>query len=151
MKKTLILLLASVALAGCLPQTKPAGGGEPQAEEETQPQGAEGGVETTLPLQAVEESGEEGTVILQEKDGYVTVKVSVADPGAIRPIQISNGTCATPEDLKYPLNDIIQGVSETTLGLPMSEFLGQGPMVLNVYKSPDESTVRTACADLSSP
>jgi hypothetical protein len=104
-----------------------------------------------MTLTAIGGSGEEGTVALQESDGYITVKVSLADPNAVRPVHILNGTCGNPGDLKYPLNDVIQGVSETTLGLPISGFLAQGPMALTVYKSPTESSVPTACADFPSP
>jgi hypothetical protein len=92
---------------------------------------------------------QKGTAILEEKDGKVVVTVSV-EPGTkvAQPAHIHSGACPTPGDVVYPLSNVVDGKSTTTLDVTMADLKAQMPLVINVHKSQAEAKVYTACGDL---
>lgn len=103
-------------------------------------------------LQSQNNSGISGVAKLKEENGKVKVslKISGGTVGIAEPAHIHVGACPNPGAVKYPLNFVINGKSETSienknLALLKSEL----PLAINVHKSTTESNVYVACGDLS--
>lgn len=105
----------------------------------------------TLDLRELNGSGVNGTVTLTETDeGSTLVEVDVDPAGhPSMPAHIHPGTCdeLVPQP-KYPLENVVDGVSSTEVAAPLDELLSGG-QALNVHASNDEMDLYTACVDLS--
>ena len=104
----------------------------------------------TVPLAAQNDSGESGTATLTEADGKTTVSINltgVADDTP-QPAHIHTGACPTPGDVVYPLTDLVSGVSETILDVPLATLKRSLPLAINVHKSADEASFYVSCGDL---
>lgn len=104
----------------------------------------------TVPLAAQNDSDESGTATLTEIDGKTTVSINLT--GVIddtpQPAHIHTGACPTPGDVAYPLTDLVAGVSETVLDVPLATLKSSLPLAINVHKSADEASVYVSCGDL---
>jgi len=103
-------------------------------------------------------SGLSGTATLSEynENGNKSVKVSLkletSVAGALdsaKPAHIHLGSCPDVGGVKYPLNSVVNGKSETTLNVSLAELKSGLPLAINVHKSIAEINVYTACANLS--
>lgn len=96
-------------------------------------------------------SGEYGNATLNEVNGKVVVKLDVknAPRGVMQPAHIHMGTCIALGGVKYPLKNVVNGVSETTLNVSMKELKKQGPISINVHKSTSQSNVYVACGNVN--
>jgi hypothetical protein len=66
-----------------------------------------------------------------------------------QPAHIHLGSCPTPGAVKYPLTDVIDGVSVTNLEVTWDEMMASGEkLAINVHKSAQEVSVYTACGDI---
>lgn len=101
-------------------------------------------------LSAQNNSNESGTATLKETDRKVVVSLSVTgEPkGAIQPAHIHLGSCPNPGAVKYPLTNVVDGKSETTLNVTMDQLRGELPLAINVHKSAAQSKVYVSCGDL---
>ncbi|MEP7166837.1 MAG: CHRD domain-containing protein [Candidatus Woesebacteria bacterium] len=154
-RRLLALGIASVVLAGCSSATQPAVE-QPTTDTTTPttdtmtPQVA---APVTVQLAAQNKSGQTGTATFEDLGGGKT-KVTLALTGgtftAAQPAHIHTGTCAKPGAVKYPLTDVVGGMSETTVDAPMSS-LWNGDLLVNVHKSAAQSTVYTACGEMKAP
>lgn len=101
-------------------------------------------------LSAQNNSGEAGTATLKETDGKVVVSLSVTGErkGAIQPAHIHLGSCPNPGAIKYPLANVVDGKSETTLNVTMDQLRGELPLAVNVHKSVAQSKVYVSCGNL---
>ena len=97
------------------------------------------------------DSGEEGTASLSEVDGKVKVMLSVtgAPQGHNQPVHVHEGTCADLKGVKYPLTNIVNGVSETMLDVSWDDFASGLPFAINAHKSADELGVYVSCGDIA--
>lgn len=104
----------------------------------------------TVTLSAQNSSQETGTTTLKETDGKVVVVLSVTgEPkGAIQPAHIHLGSCPNPGVVKYPLTNVIDGKSETTLNVTMDQLRSELPLAVNVHKSAAQSKIYVSCGDL---
>lgn len=104
----------------------------------------------TVPLSAQNDSGESGTATLTEADGKTTVSINLT--GVVddtpQPTHIHSGACPTPGDVVYPLTDLVSGVSETILDVPLATLKSSLPLAINVHKSADEASFYVSCGDL---
>lgn len=135
MTKTLALLLAALALAGCGSED----GGE-----------AGGSDQVTVELAEQNGSGQSGTATLSSAGaGMTTVAISLSDPPAEpQPAHIHPGSCADLDPTpKYPLDDVVDGSSETKVNAPLEELEGGG-LAINVHRSAAEVETYVACGDL---
>lgn len=137
MTKTLALLLAALALglSGC---------GSDDGE------GAGGSDEVTVELAEQNGSGQSGTATLSSAgEGVTTVAISLSDPPAEpQPAHIHPGSCADLDPTpKYPLDDVVEGSSETTVNAPLDELRGGG-LAINVHRSAAEVETYVACGDI---
>jgi hypothetical protein len=101
-------------------------------------------------MNALNGSGEHGTVALKPRGSRTVVEIHLIDaPASMQPAHIHAGSCArlnpTP---KYPLTPLVDGISETTVNEPISVLTGGG-LAVNVHKSASALKVYVACGDLS--
>jgi hypothetical protein len=116
----------------------------PEFQTETQPESM------TVNLLGQNDSGETGVATLTEKGGKVTVTLSMQGyPVDIpQPAHIHIGVCPDVGAVKYPLNNVDNGTSETTLDVTLAQLKSELPLGINVHKSGTEAGVFTACGDL---
>lgn len=106
----------------------------------------------TVKLNAMNGSAETGTMTLTPKgsETVVTLSMTPASKDA-QPAHFHDGTCEkyTPKP-RYPLKDVVDGKSTTTLDVPMAKLL-DGGMVVNVHKSKAEIATVNSCAVAAAP
>lgn len=95
-------------------------------------------------------SGEVGTATLTESDGKTMVKIEMkgSPMDTPQPAHIHIGSCPDVGAVAYPLTNLVNGMSETTLDVTLSELAAKQPLGINVHKSAAEAKVYTACGDL---
>ena len=104
-----------------------------------------------FPIAVQNGSGESGTVTLTPMGDKTRVDIAlVGAPGDTpQPVHVHPGSCAKLDPKpKYPLTSAIDGVSTTTLDVPMAQ-LTSGDFAVNVHKSTSEIAKYVACADLT--
>lgn len=119
--------------------------------------GAAGDTTTTsgtpaMTLQFTEQngSGVTGTADLSEESGETMVKLSLQNAPGPHPAHIHEGTCATLNPApKYPLADVTDGSSETTVSVTMAA-LSAMPHAINVHESAANLPKYVACVDIPS-
>lgn len=96
--------------------------------------------------------GQSGSAALTENaDGKLVVELTLTgetfpDP---QPAHIHSGACPMPGVVAYPLTNVVDGQSVTTLPLSWSELIASGaPLAINVHKSTAEASIYTACGDV---
>lgn len=116
--------------------------------EQTAPVGT---TEQTIMLLEQNQSDEYGTAVLTEENGKVVVTLSMtgAPSGVPQPAHIHTGVCPDVGAVVYPLTNVVNGTSETTLDVTLAELVEQQPLGLNVHKSVPEAKVYVSCGDLS--
>ncbi len=109
-----------------------------------------GGGPEEFDLEEQSDSGESGTVSLEEtEDGKLKVVLEVEDAiAASQPVHIHNGTCDNLGSIRYNLNNVVNGKSETTLNLTLAQLEAQLPLAANVHASAANMGTNVACADL---
>jgi hypothetical protein len=103
----------------------------------------------TIDLDEVDGSGVSGTAVLTEEDGQTTVEIELegAPEGGVHPVHIHAGTCDDLGDVVFPLNDIEEGVSESTVDASIDDILA-AEHAINVHLSADEMNVYVACGEI---
>ena len=99
-----------------------------------------------IPLAPLNGSGETGTATLRAQGSQTIVTVDLANGSSTKqPAHFHVGTCERyqPRPL-YPINDIVDGKSTTTLDIPI-EKLVDGTLILNVHKSYSDIATQAAC------
>ncbi len=96
-------------------------------------------------------SGQAGIATIIEKNGKVVVSLKLT--GALvdtsQPAHLHLGVCDDPGKVVYPLTNVVNGESETVLGVDMATFNQSLPLILNVHKSEQESDIYASCGLLS--
>ena len=96
--------------------------------------------------------GQSGTATLTPNaDGTLTVTLALSGGtfSAPQPSHIHLGSCPTPGGIKFDLDNVVNGKSETLINASWSELVAAGEkLALNVHKSGAESKVYTACGNL---
>lgn len=104
----------------------------------------------TVTMNAQNHSNENGTATLMQQGKNVVVTVSLTNaPKAAQPAHIHPGTCAnlTPAP-KYPLHDVVNGKSTTTLkNVSLSDLTG-GKFAVNVHKSANDLKTYVSCGNI---
>lgn len=112
--------------------------------------GGGGAAAKTVTLAALNGSGVSGTATLTDAGNgqtQVVIKVDAAGNAAM-PAHVHPGTCATIDPKpKYPLSDVKDGASTTTIAVPLAE-LTKTAFAVNLHKSADEIKTYTACGDI---
>lgn len=131
--------------------------GTPAADQETptplaSPTGTGGEDEVTIDLEEQEGSGFTGTVRFEADGDQTRVIIEADDMGddadTPRPAHIHAGTCDDFEQVpEFPLEDVVDGQSETTIDVELSELL-DGEYVVNVHRSDEASDEYIACGEI---
>jgi hypothetical protein len=106
----------------------------------------------TFKLAAVGASKQDGTATLEEVAGKVKVTIEVANASTTaEPAHIHMGKCALPGDVKYPLTNVVNGKSETTLPAEatMAKLMAMGDLSINLHKSATDLKTYMSCGDLN--
>lgn len=126
--------------------------GEQQEDDEEEEETAEAQAESrTVVLSEQNDSGQSGTVVLEEENGQTTVTLNVteAPEGVEQPAHIHVGTCATIGGIQFPLNSAVDGQSTTVLDMTLAEILDSSTQLsINVHQSVPEISTYVACGDL---
>ena len=118
-------------------------------EEVTEEIGAGEGETMTVVLSEQNDSGQSGTATLTEVDGQTNVLVELDVPSDVsQPAHIHSGACPDVGDVVYPLANVVDGVSETILGVDLATLMGELPLAINVHQSAEQISVYTSCGDL---
>jgi len=104
----------------------------------------------TIPLAALNGSGETGTAVLtQTPDGVQVVVTLKGGPAAAQPMHVHAGTCAkinaAPE---WPLTSVTDGKSTSVVkGVTIDQML-KTPYAINVHKSTSDLADYVACGNI---
>jgi hypothetical protein len=101
-------------------------------------------------LKAQNGSNENGTVALTPQGTKTLVVVSLTDApsGTPQPAHVHVGPCATLNPAPtYPLTPVVDGVSMSTLDVPIDK-LTAGTFAVNVHKSGTDIKTYVSCGDL---
>lgn len=103
----------------------------------------------TVNLDEVDGSGVSGTATLTETDGSTTVSIELegTPEGGVHPVHIHAGTCDDLGDVVFPLEDVVEGMSESTVEAGISDILA-AEHAINVHLSADEMNVYVACGNI---
>lgn len=107
---------------------------------------ADSGHSVVIPLGALNGSGENGTATLRPRGDKTIVTIVLSGGSDIeQPAHFHVGTCGhyQPRPL-YPLEDVVNGKSTTTLDVPLAKLTG-GDLIINVHKSYADIATQAAC------
>ncbi len=99
-----------------------------------------------VPLAALNGSAESGTATLRAQGAQTLVTIELANGSSQKqPAHFHVGTCDKyqPRPL-YPLKDVVNGVSTTTLDVPIEKLVG-GDLIVNIHKSYSDIATQAAC------
>lgn len=106
---------------------------------------------STVTMTAQNDSGQNGTVMLEDMGGGMTkVTVNISNGSTTpQPAHIHEGSCSNlnPKP-KWPLNNVVNGTSETMVDAPLSD-IATGGYAVNIHKSAAEASVYTSCGDIA--
>ena len=107
--------------------------------------------QVVVKLTQLNNSGESGTAVLEEKDGYVIVTLNVAGgkSGIAQPAHLHTNSCPGLGAIKYPLKNVVNGTSVTTLNLTLAQLKKELPLAVNVHESTDNIKNYVACGEIS--
>src|SRR3989344_3197707 len=103
-------------------------------------------------LAAQNDSTQTGTATLIDQNNNktkVVIEINNWKPGVAEPAHIHLGACPTPGAVKYPLNNVVNGRSESMVDKTLAELLKELPLAVNVHKSAAEASVYVACGDIT--
>jgi len=111
------------------------------------PQPAQTGVQVVLISQ--NNSGESGTALLEEKDGHLIVTLDLQGYGKeAQPAHIHAGNCSVLGPIEYPLTNVVNGRSITTLNTTINQLKQKLPLIVNVHESASKATNYVSCGEL---
>jgi hypothetical protein len=107
----------------------------------------------TIPIAALNGSGETGTAVLTQTPDGVKVDITLKGaPATAEPAHIHAGTCekinAQPE---WPLTSVTNGTSTSVVkGVTIDQML-KTPYAINVHKSTSDLATYVACGNIAAP
>ena len=146
------LAVVGLVVAACSAGSTPAPA-TPAAPSVAAPSAAASGaamMSANIPLATLNTSGVSGAAKIDEVEGgKVKVTIEVTPNGNLKmPAHIHIGQCgATLGDVKYPLNDVDNGKSETTVDVKFAD-LETGGFAINLHKSASDLKTYTACGNI---
>ena len=120
------------------------GGGAPQEKVSTPP------APITVILYSQNDSGQEGTATITDMAGRTHVRLIVGNYTAdvSQPAHIHTGSCSNLGGVDHPLNNVVNGSSETMLGESLGHITSGLPLAINVHKSAAEASTYVSCGDI---
>lgn len=110
------------------------------------PVSADSGRTVTVQLGALNGSNENGTATLRAAGQKTIVTIKLSGGSDIeQPAHFHAGTCDHYQPRpRYPLEDVVNGKSTTTLDVPIDKLTG-GDLIINVHKSYADIATQAAC------
>ena len=103
----------------------------------------------TVEMIQIGKSGQNGMATIKQEGEKTRVVINLEQSGnASEPAHIHYGVCPKPGAIKYALNDLVKGDSETLLNVPIEEIVASGSMAINVHKSVDDYATYVSCGDI---
>jgi hypothetical protein len=104
----------------------------------------------TIDLDEINGSGVSGTATLSEADGQTSVSIELdgTPEGGEHPAHIHSGTCDDLGDVVFPLENVVEGSSESTVEASIDDILA-ADHAINVHLSADEMDVYVACGEIT--
>ncbi len=95
-------------------------------------------------------SSELGTATLTEENGKTKVDLLLTGYAAniVQPAHIHVGACPGVGAVKYPLSNVVNGKSETTLNVTLSQLKSELPLAVNVHESSAKIGNFVSCGEL---
>jgi plastocyanin len=105
--------------------------------------------EVRVVLDQQNKSNEIGEATLSERLGKAHVVLVLNNaPTTAQPAHIHMGSCAKLGAVKYNLNPVTNGRSETDLEVSLAEVLSNQPIAVNVHKSTQQVNTYVSCGDV---
>jgi hypothetical protein len=106
--------------------------------------------EVEVPLNTQNNSNELGVATLQKVNGKLVVKINLKGQtdNTPQPAHIHLGSCPNVGVVKYPLNPVVNGSSETILDTTGDDLPKLLPLSINVHKSDSQMQTYVACGDI---
>lgn len=103
-----------------------------------------------IDLKEQNRSGLTGTATIAESGGKTKVLVILngQSVGTPMPVHIHVGSCPKPGAIKFPLNTLAAGASDTTLEVTVDQLKAMEPLAINIHKSAVDLASYVACGDL---
>jgi len=100
----------------------------------------------TVQLAAGRDGDQSGTATLTAKGNQtdVTLNIKPGAAGVAQPAHVHVGGCPVPDAVKYPLKDVVDGKSTTTLDVSFAQLL-TGGFAVNVHQSAADIGKYVAC------
>lgn len=107
--------------------------------------------EMTIKLDELNSSGESGEAKIKEENGKAIVTISLTGftKDIPQPAHIHTGDCPGLGAIKYPLTNVLNGSSATTLDVTLADLKQNLPLAINIHESAINVTSYTACGELS--
>lgn len=109
---------------------------------------------TTVPLEAQNKSGINGTAVLKDNGNgttTITIKLNNTEANSMHPGHLHEGTCkGTIPTIRYPLEDVMDGESKTTVKAPLARLLSE-QLYINLHPSHEKLFPVITCGDLNAP
>lgn len=105
----------------------------------------------TIKLDQLAASGQSGTAVFEPQGDKTKVTLSMVGKtyASPQPAHVHIGQCPKPGDVKYALNNVVAGKSETVIAVKFDDlFTTLLPLAVNVHESAEKASVYTACGDL---
>jgi hypothetical protein len=145
----LAIAIAIVALAACAPAPTPTPVPTPVPPTAVPSIAEPANPTIEIALAAGRDADQSGKARLVSKDDKTDVILDIK-PGAAgvaQPAHIHEGACPAPGAVKFPLTNVVDGKSTTTLDVKLADLL-KGGLAINVHKSAAEAAKYVACGDL---
>jgi hypothetical protein len=100
----------------------------------------------TITLGPGRDSDQNGTATLTAKGNQTVVALNIkpGPSGVAQPAHIHAGDCPVPGDVKYPLTNVVDGKSTTTVDVKLSDLL-KGGFAINAHQSAQDIGKYVAC------
>lgn len=108
--------------------------------------------EVVVRLEPKNNSGQSGIALFKQTDqtySLVTIELKGGASNSAQPAQIRLGFCSELSDVKFRLNDIVEGKSVTTIESTIEEIYDSLPLAVSVGRSLSQPDNSTACGDIS--
>lgn len=95
-------------------------------------------------------SGESGKAVIVAEGGKtrLTLELTGVPESAEQPAHLHAGVCGELKEVKYSLEPVKGGRSETILSVAFRDLLAQWPLAVGVHRSADELQTFVACGEL---
>ena len=96
-------------------------------------------------------SGQIGNAVFRERNGKVLVEIDVfnAPKNVSQPVHVHEGSCPRPGGIKYALNSLVNGQSETILDVTLKDILAGLPLSVNAHKSNEDVGTYVSCGNIT--